>query len=457
MMSLAKFEEMLKTNDVYFFDTTEFEEIIHHYLDEGNSSMAKKAIYLALEQHPDSVDIKLIEAEVYIFEDQYDKAQYLLENLKAIYPSNEEVYVQIANLLSKQDKHEQAIESLKIAEKYTDDLADISLLIGMEYLFLDKFHQSRKYFSRCLEQDLEDYHALYNIIYCYEMESEHEHAIGFLNSYIDKNPYCEVAWHQLGRQYYVLKKYEDALKAFDYAVVIEEEFLGAYIEKAKALEKLERYDEAIENYKITLTLEDPTSFAYLRIGECYSYKKQLAKAIHYYKKAVHEDPLLDKGWMVLALAHIQQKEYDKALHYANKALALDETNADYWKCHAEINLSLQFYEEAAASYEKCIRLGLSGVTIWIQLADVWTHAKKYTNALEILIRAKKQHQNFAEIEYRLGCLLFLKDKRKEAYLHLKTALSLDPNSCLVVENLFPKVFEDKEVKRMISNALDNSQ
>ena len=33
--SLTKFESMLKTNNVFFFDSNEFENIIHHYLEIG--------------------------------------------------------------------------------------------------------------------------------------------------------------------------------------------------------------------------------------------------------------------------------------------------------------------------------------------------------------------------------------------------------------------------------------
>ena len=51
-MSLSKFESMLKTNSIYFFDLVEFEEIIVHYLDTGKHSLAKKAVKLGLEQHP---------------------------------------------------------------------------------------------------------------------------------------------------------------------------------------------------------------------------------------------------------------------------------------------------------------------------------------------------------------------------------------------------------------------
>lgn len=455
MMSLSKFEEMLKTNDVYFFDTTEFEEIIHYYLDDGNTSMAKKAVYLALEQHPDSADIKLIQAEIMVFEDKLAEARLLLDNLMAIYPYNDEVYIQIANLLSKDDKHKEAIDYLIRAKEYTDDLADVSALLGMEYLYLDDYEKSRVHFSVCLDFDIEDYQALYNIIYCFEMESCHTEAIAFLEDYINKNPYCEVAWHQLGRQFFVLKDYKRALKAFDYAVVIDEAFIGGYVEKAKTLEKLDRYDEAIENYQITLELDDPTAFAYLQIGECYKKKNNATKAIYYYKKALHEDPLLDKGWMLLAIVCNEEKAYDKALHYLNKAIALDETNVAYWRYNGEINLRLKFYEEATAAFEKCIELDDSGVDVWITLADTWVFTGDFYRSLNTLIRAKKQHSNFAEIEYRLGCLFYITDQTKEAYLHIKTALSLDYEYHLVMKELYPTVFEDLKVKRMVLNFLEN--
>ena len=66
-----------------------------------------------------------------------------------------------------------------------------------------------------------------------------------------------------------LKDYKKALAAFDFAIISDDTFVGAYLEKGKVLEKIKRYDEAIENYKITLKLDDPTSFALLRIGNCY--------------------------------------------------------------------------------------------------------------------------------------------------------------------------------------------
>ena len=266
---LKRYESMLRSNKVIFFDSDEFENIIHHYLENGKIAKAKRAISLGLSQHPSSVTLKLLEVEILIFEDRLDKADRMLAQLHAIEPENEEVYIQKANVYSKQNNHTKAIELLNTALQYSQDEADVYSLLGMEYLFLDDFENAKTNFMRCLEIDQEDYSALYNIIYCFDFLEQHKEAIDYLSLFIDKNPYSEVAWHQIGKQYIEIKAYHKALTAFDFAIISDDYFIGAYLEKGKVLEKLKRYYEAIENYKITLELDDPTSFALLRIGKCY--------------------------------------------------------------------------------------------------------------------------------------------------------------------------------------------
>ena len=260
---------MLKTNAIYFFDLVEFEEIIVHYLDAGKHALAKKAVKLGLQQHPASVDLKLLQVEIYVFEDELVKAELLLKIIERLEPNNDEVFIQKATINSKKGKHKVAIELLKKALSFTDDKVDVWSLLGMEFLYLDNFRDARLTFQKCVKVDFEDYSALYNIVYCFDMEKLHEEAIEYLNDYIEINPYCEVAWHQLGRQYYILESYSKALEAFDYAVIIDESFIGGYLEKAKTLEQLEQYEDAIDNYLITLELDDATAFVCMRVGECY--------------------------------------------------------------------------------------------------------------------------------------------------------------------------------------------
>jgi predicted Zn-dependent protease len=147
-LSLDKFESMLKTNKVLFFDSEEFEEIILHYLDMGKSNLAKKALKLALEQHPKSTGLKLVQIEMLIYDDKLDLAEKMLNELYAIEPTNEEIYIQKANIYSKKDDHPKAVELLKEALKYTDDLADVYNLIGIEYLFMDNLELAKENFIK---------------------------------------------------------------------------------------------------------------------------------------------------------------------------------------------------------------------------------------------------------------------------------------------------------------------
>lgn len=150
---------MLKTNNVYFFDLSEFEEIIIHYLDTGKISLAKKAIKLGLEQHPQSIDLKLLMVESYLIENEVEKASRLLKKIELIAPDNEEVFIQKATINSKKGFHKEAIVNLQKALSYTDDKIDIWSLMGMEYLYLEDFKKARISFINCIEADYEDYAA----------------------------------------------------------------------------------------------------------------------------------------------------------------------------------------------------------------------------------------------------------------------------------------------------------
>ena len=433
-VSLNRFESMLKTNNVLFFDSEEFENIIHHYLNQGKVALAKKAIKLGLEQHPSSTNLKLFKVEVYVFENKLKEANQMLDALYVLEPSNEEIYIQKANILSKEDKHEDAIKVLKIALNISEETSEIHALIGMEYLFLDNFEEAKQSFMRCLEEEPEDYSSLYNIIYCFDFLNENEEAITFLNKYLNSNPYCEVAWHQLGKQYFSIKDYKKALGAFDFAIISDDTFVGAYLEKVK------RYKEAIENYLLTLELDDPTSFALLRMGCCYEKLGQLDLAKQYYYKTVKEDPLLDKGWIAITKFYLKPHNYQKALYYINKAINIDAENVIYWKLYAQINQRLNFLEEAERGYKRAIELGNYELSTWLSRTDILIQLGEPEAASLNLIQAAEFYPENAEIEFRLAGIYYKLLETEKGSYHLKNAMNFNSEFLFIVEELFPKVY-----------------
>ncbi|WP_438711574.1 tetratricopeptide repeat protein [Aquimarina muelleri] len=449
-ISITRYESMLRSNDLKFFDSDEFESIIHHYLENGKIAKAKKAISLGLSQHPSSVNLKLLQVEVLVFENRLEKANNLLSQLYALEPENEEIYIQKANILSKQNNHIKAIELLNMALGYTDDSADVYSLIGMEYLFMDDFENAKTNFMKCLEADDQDYSALYNIIYCFDFLEQHEEAIEYLNMFLNKNPYCEVAWHQVGKQYFDLKEYEKALAAFDFAIISDDYFIGAYLEKGKVLEKLKKYNEAIENYRITLELDDPTSFALLRIGKCHEKLGNDELAIQHFSKTVHEDPLLDKGWIAITDFYLRKRDYQKALYYTNKAINIDSENVLYWKRYAKINNHLSFFEEAERGYRKALELGNYEIETWLNRSDTLRLLGESDTSIQNLHQAVEFYPDNAEVHFRLAGLYYeIQDYEKGEY-HIRKALDLDYEYHIILEELFDKIFNLTLVKNIIS-------
>ncbi|WP_250432755.1 tetratricopeptide repeat protein [Hanstruepera flava] len=452
-LSLTRFESMLKTNNVLFFDSEEFENIIHHYLNQGKIALAKKAIKLGLQQHPTSTNLKLFKVEVFVFENDLDRADSMINELYALEPLNEEIYIQKANILSKRDDHAKAIEVLKKALELSEDPIDIYSLIGMEYLFLDQFEDAKTCFMKCLEADLMDYSALHNMIYCFEFLGQHDEAISYLNTFLDNNPYCEIAWHQLGKQYFELKDYKKALAAFDFAIISDDTFIGAYLEKGKVLEKLKKYEEAIESYSLTLKLDDPTSFALLRIGQCHEKLGNKDLAVQYYYKTVKEDPLLDKGWIAITKFYNKRKNYQKSLYYINKAINIDSDNVIYWKLYAQINQRLGFLEEAERGYKRALELGNYELSTWLTRGDILWQLGEPEAAIYNLLQASEFYPENAEIEFRLAGLYYTQNETETGSYHLKNGIRFNAEFAIIIEELFPKVYTNSQVKLLLKAEL----
>lgn len=448
-MSLSKFESMLKTNKVFFFDSEEFEEIILHYLDEGKINFAKKALKLALDQHPKSTGLKLVQVEMLIFEDKLDQAEKLLNELYAIEPTNEEIYIQKANIYSKKDNHQKAVELLREALQFTEDFADIYNLIGMEFLFMDDLENAKENFIKCLEEDLDDQSALYNVVYCFEFLDQFTEAIEYLKTYINRNPYSEIAWHQQGRLYYAIKDYKNAVQSFEYASLIDENFIGAFVEKGKSLEKLKKYNQAIESYKSTFEIDDATSYVLLRIGKCYEKLGKNTEAIEFYNKTVHEDPLLDKGWIAITDFYIRQKNYQKALFFVNKAIGIDDQNKKYWKRFALINKQLNYFEEAEYGYKKAVELGDAKLDTWLYWIDILHFLGENESAILTLLQASEIFQEENEIEYRLAGFYFITNDEIKGLFHLNNALRVNFNNRFFLEEFFPIAWKNKLVQNAI--------
>ncbi len=411
---IKRFEEMMNSNQVMYFDAAEFENIIQYYMDFGRMGLAKKAIKMGLQQHPNAFKLLLLKADLLSFEDKTEQAFQLLDDLVLIEPYNEDLYVMMANLHSKQDEHEKAIECLhKIIDLGGDStLEDVHYLLGMEHLMLENYKKAKDHFIKTLEIDGDDEISLQNIVFCYEFLGKINDAKSFLNTYLDKNPYSAIAWHQLGNIHQDQEQLEESLKCYDYAIIADDYFVGAIVEKAKVLEKLQHYKEAIECFQQALTMEDPTSFVHYRIGNCYLKLNQRSKAISSFKKAVFEDPQLAAAWYALAKLYFIS-DTDKALRFLSKAKKIEPYNLTYTRKYAQLCMELNYLNEAQKAWKEVTEIKNTLTEEIISDADFLIAEGNLDTALNMLLNETDMlFENF-DIQFRITILKYLMDLSTE--------------------------------------------
>ena len=398
---------MLKTNTVFYFDSTEFISISHHYIDQANYSLAEKSIKMGLDQHPNNTDLMLLNSELLIFNSKYEDAYKILSYLEEVDPENREVYLQKATIYSKNNLSDEAIAILKRALLFIDDKLEIWNMIAMEFLLNEDFNSAIPFFKKCLDYDNEDYQSLYNLIFCYENLDMIEESISELSSVLEKRPYSKIAWHQLGKIYNKQQKFKESISAFDFAIISDDQFVSAYIEKAKVLEKVGRVNEALDNFRLSIELSEPNSYIYYRIAKCYRKLNNKNLFLNYIKKAVREEPGNEKAWLFLIRYYLKKKNLRQAKYLCSKALDNNHNSIKILEMSSKIQHKTECYEDAIKSYNQILNFKEDvSWRVWKGYMKCLIDAKLWTELLKVSLKAKKHFPNKAFIDFTIsGCLL----------------------------------------------------
>ncbi len=435
--SISKFERMLKTNLTYYFDPQEFENIVIHYLGFGEKQIAKKAIKMGLEQHPSSHVLMLLQSEIFILDEKYDLAINLLDYIEKSNPYNEEIALQRASIASKKGDHKLSIKYLHEALNISDAPDEIWNLLGMEHLLAEEYEDASYYFKNCLGNNHEDFPSLYNLLFCYDQLNKSEPAISALNEILEKDPYCEVAWHQLGKIYSKIGKTKEAISALEFAIICDDTFTSAYIEKGKLLEKEGRINEALDNYNFALNTKEPSAFIYKCIGRCHESLGNYDLTKQFYLKSVHLEPNNEKCWKSLISFMISQNNFNKAEYYLENAIEANSDAVDLWKSSIDLYIYTGKKENAILACEKLIELGYCNPDITLNLVDYLIENKLWQRAYNILKNAFKLVKNNRDIEIRVaGCCFHLGKLKEGKYLLNSKKLNLNR------KNQFRRLFPD---------------
>ena len=158
-------------------------------------------------------------------------------------------------------------------------------------------------------------------------------AVDVLEKYLKKHPESIEGWYNLGYAFATLDKPQDALKAYDEALAIDNGIFVIWFNKGTVLYEMADYEKAKECYEEALEIDSEDAEAWNNLGNCHSRLAEGRKAIEAYTRAVALKPDYAEAFYNKANAHFIEGEDEKAIAYAELAEELNPSlvpRVDQW-------------------------------------------------------------------------------------------------------------------------------
>jgi tetratricopeptide (TPR) repeat protein len=252
-------------------------------------------------------------------------------------------------------------------------------------------------------------------------------------SYVDKKTDY---WYQRGLQSAGEGSYKEALLAYDKAIQIDPENVGAWDGKALALrslsiaendtdkynESLEAYDMAIELYdrKIKANPQDTNALYYkglaltgraltMKAGEKLNISsdkedrvRYFEEAINAYDRAIEIDPKYVTVWKNKGNILYSLGKYNESLEALDEAIEIVPEYGPAWYSKGLVLSELGRYEEAVQAYDKALETLPENAGIWYSKGNAFYGEGDYDKALECYDYAIKLDQSLAEAWHGKG-------------------------------------------------------
>ena len=351
---IDRFEQLLRSDQIAFFDVEELEEITDYYLDLGQTQSAEKAIKLGLQLYPQAPTFVVKRARLLIENNQMQDARKALEHAGDIAPEHPDLDWIRGMWHLRLGQHDMAIESLKRAVKKVEDPYPVYAQLAALHSALGHYDQALECLKIMLKEEPEDEHLLFLIANNYDMADDAPSAVTWFEAYIEKYPYSESAWYHLANAQHRQGELEAARRALDYALIIDEDFAAAHFDMGRVLEGLERYTEAIPHYERAMTDEQPAAYTLYRIALCLAAIDRRSEAILTFKRAITLDEDLAEAWVELAFLYREEGRLMEAVSYAKRAIKASKHNPEYMVVIIELYQQLGLFIESEKVAEQCM-------------------------------------------------------------------------------------------------------
>ena len=448
---ILKLEDMENRGGVRFQTELPYHDLINYFEREYLIERALQIVEYALDQFGATAKFFLRKAELLLQNKQAEQALATLDIAEALEPKLLKTALLRAEGFAALDMCLEAVALLDALKPGATD-EEISEIYTQEALI---YHQRREYerefylLKAALQENPANQEALSRLWYCVEASRKYEESVRLNEEILEDDPFCSLAWFNLGSAYQYLCMHQESIEAFEYAYLTNEHFEFAYRSCADVCLYNHNYQKALQCYQEVLERFDPDEDLLLNIGLCHEKLGNFAIARSFYEKAATFNPMCDEALYHIGHCYAGQKLWQKAVRFYIQAIRLENRNEIYFASLAEAYWQTGMYKKAETFFREATEIAPDEPSYWIRLAHFYMDMQRLDDALVVLEEAEEYTYGSQFLYYR-SAFLFKMGKKRQALLALEEALCEDYYAHESLFNLLPVLEKDTEVKAVIS-------
>jgi len=365
---------------------------VYCYMDDKEKALSE--ISQAIKADPKEMDYVAMRADLYYYEQEYDKANADFEKLISNNPGQPTGYMGIGRILLAQKSYDAAIEkfnyAMKLNEKFSQPYAfradcyigkrdycsasqdlvkalemdandrafsmmkecndtcyqNIVVLMDVKAssktkdthwdYYLGVVHQGHNHFREAIanyKKSLENETrslTYENIAECYGELGDYVRAHQYIDMAIAMDSTSNDLFREKADYYYYSGDYSEAIAMMDKYISFGPEFYYGYYRRGFYKDNTRDIDGAIKDYTYCITLEPSYSYAYLGRGDMYMAKGDIDAAQKDYKMVIEKDTLIGKQGNCRQYAFQMLGQKDSAEVYMQRILEKYPTKSNYY-------------------------------------------------------------------------------------------------------------------------------
>ncbi|MBK8720819.1 MAG: hypothetical protein IPL95_00605 [Saprospiraceae bacterium] len=448
---ILEYEDMSQKGTVVFFEETVYLKLIDYYFKNNDFEKALVVVNHAIEQHGHSNVFYNRKASILLNLDKSQQALEIIEATESLYPDCLETTLLRIEYLCMHEQTNEAFELIEDVKENVCSTKNMSFLFGMEALVYEYLGDYDKMFDALRNQLLLDNtndKAFHKIWMCVEISGKYEKSIRFHQQLINKNPYTAYAWFNLGHANYCVESFTEAAECFEYAFLIDREFVNAYMECADTYIHIKQYEKAIN---CLIDLEDVfvfDSLAYTKLGICHFYLNNFDLALDALNKAILLDFTNDVAYYHLALLKMKVGDAEDAISMFEQAIVINDNLEEYYIGYAKALESVGRNLDAKRNYVIATETAPEIKEIWIEYLQFLLRRKRFKTILTVIDEAE-MYALCTELLYFRAICLFYQNQKSQALDMLNEALLEDGAFAYLIKDA-KKMYQDKDITALLS-------